>query len=33
MASSMGNLAAFAPAAFEPPGPRMANGAPDGDDA
>ena len=33
MASSMGGLAAFAPAAFEPPGPRLADGAPDEADA
>jgi regulator of protease activity HflC (stomatin/prohibitin superfamily) len=29
MASSMGNLAAFAPAAFDPPTPRLAESAPD----
>ncbi len=33
MVSSMGNLAAFAPAAFDPPGPRLADGAPDKTDA
>ncbi|MPZ21048.1 MAG: hypothetical protein GEV06_24575 [Luteitalea sp.] len=33
MVSSLGNLAAFAPAAFDPPGPRLTDGAPDGTDA
>lgn len=33
MVSSMSNLAAFAPMAFDPPGPRLADGAPDGADA
>jgi len=33
MPSSMGGLAAFAPAAFDPPGPRLASVAPDGTDA
>ena len=33
MPSSMGGLAAFAPAAFDPPGPRLARVAPDGTDA
>jgi hypothetical protein len=30
---AMGNLAAFAPAMFDPPGPRKTDGAPDGTDA
>jgi hypothetical protein len=33
MVSSLGNLAAFAPAAFEPPGPTLAAVAPDRTDA
>jgi hypothetical protein len=33
MVSSLSNLAAFAPAAFEPPGPRLTDRAPDGIDA
>ena len=33
MPSSMGGLAAFAPAAFDPPGPRLASVAPDRTDA
>jgi hypothetical protein len=33
MVSSMGNLAAFATSAFEPPGPRLADGAPARTDA
>lgn len=33
MPSSMGGLAAFAPAAFEPPAPRLASVAPDRTDA
>jgi regulator of protease activity HflC (stomatin/prohibitin superfamily) len=30
MVSSLGSLAAFAPAAFDPPGQRLTDGAPDG---
>jgi regulator of protease activity HflC (stomatin/prohibitin superfamily) len=33
MVSSMGNLAAFAPAAFDPPSPRLTDGAPAGAEA
>jgi hypothetical protein len=33
MVSSLGNLAAFAPAAFDPPGTRLTDSAPDGIDA
>jgi regulator of protease activity HflC (stomatin/prohibitin superfamily) len=33
MVSSLANLAAFAPAAFDPPGPRLTDAAPDGADA